>query len=294
MAFLRINGLDVSAMVDDFELLDVSVEGYERTVSDSLEGVTYAVKKQITFTTEPLTRADAVAIEGWVRGRGHYWSFSRTDAATTRFSLNSNEGGLTFSTGTSGASGFFGAHSLQVDNAASRTATAQFGSNGDWTIAFYTANGSSPDFIATTVKSLAGTRTNSLAGVSVATIACISVTAASGFLEVRLRGRLASTPLTSATASFDELRVMPYSVTTAMLGALQTTSWIPTGGPALMPYVTVSGDALQNADIDATSTGEPGPITMKGFVESFQVEPMVIGGAFTYNGRRLRVKLVEK
>lgn len=296
MAFLRINGLDVDALVDDFEMEDVSNEAYDRAINESLEGITYSVKKQITFTTPPMTASAALALEGWVRGLGHFWNFSRVDSASTRWSLYSNDGGNLFSAGTSSSSVFQSQpNALRLNSSGTSNATAQFGSEGDWTISYWQASAETPAYQPIQVTSLGGTLSKFCGGVSATTIRSLAASATTDYLTVTLRGRLAvAGSTTAATCHFSDVRVLPYSATTAMLASMQTTNWMPAGGMALLPFVTVSGDVLAKADVNAIGTGEAGPITMKGFVETIEMTPAVVSGSFSTSHRRLRVKLIEK
>lgn len=297
MAFLRIEGLPVDALIEDFEISDQSVEAFNRTLGDSLEGISYSDKKEISLTTPPLDPLSARSLEGWVRGRRHLWTFNRVDGATTRFTRFSDDGGLALplSGYTSTASALFGAWAIQINPAITNTVTATFGSEGDWTVAVYhKAVITNASYTFYCVRSIGGVIDYFQSAASVSVIYNLSATAASGFLRANLIGRLGTTN-SNATSHFDNLIMAPYAFTYEMIQSAATPTYGLTAlGNTRPPYVTVFGDGLHKADINANGAGEPGPMICKGFVETVDTEPVVLNGAFQYNARRLKIRLLEK
>jgi hypothetical protein len=295
MAFLRIEGVAVDSLIDTFDISDQSVESYNRTANDRLEGITYSDKKEVSFTTPPLAPAEARALEGLVRGRRHAWSFERVDGATTRYTQYSADGGLTLSSAaTSTASAFFGTWGLQLNSAVQTTATALFGSEGDWTIGVYQkVPATSASYVFYCLRGT-GTAATAFTGTTVAaTLGFLQYSAASGFLSARLFG--STVGATSATAHYDGLFMAPYAISDAMLAAAATPLFgLPVTGPTRPPFVTVFGDGLHKPDTNLNGAGEPGPMVCKGFVGTVETVPVVLNGTFQYNARRLQIRLLEK
>lgn len=296
MAFLNIDGLEVPVLVDEFELRDASVETYGRNADDSLQGSTYSVKREMSFVTEPMTVANARALEGWVRGRRHQWTFDRLDGATTRFTRYSDEGGLLLaSAGTlTGNSPTFGTWSLVLSTSAvTACATATFGSEGDWSVSVQHKLTAATQFFSYTTRSRAGVIDSLFNNAAYGTVGFLNITAVSGFLQVILSGRNdgnGTAAGSSATSVFENLKIYPYALTDAMdltfLGG-----GISTGLSSPAPFVKVTGDCLLEANVSGASG--PGPVICKGFVESIPTEPLVVD-TFDYDARQLRVKLVQR
>lgn len=298
MAFLRVDGLVIEVLVEDFTLNDVSVESYGRNVDDSFQGVTYSPKKEMAFETVPMTVADARAHEGWLRGRKHQWTFDRVDGATTRFTRFSADGGLVLASGAScGTSPLFGTWCLQLNGSAvTACATATFGSEGDWSISVYHHGSSNATFTSYGARSRSGLIRAFANGASVGTVGFLNVTASSGNLLVTLSGRDSSSTIAgaTATASYENVAIYPYALTDSMFSSLASPRFgLPAAGPCAPPFVIVTGDALFEANVTATESAEPGPCVCKGFVESIPTEPLVVG-TFDYDARQLRVKLVQR
>lgn len=296
MAFIRIEGLALDSLVEDYEISDQSVEAFNRTIGDSLEGLTYSDKKQITLTTPPLDPSTARSIEGWVRGRRHLWTFNRADGATTRYTRYSDDGGLGFSSlATSTSSALFSVWSQQLGSGGINTTTALFGSEGDWTVGVYAkvpATNATYSFYCT--RSVGGTLSSFTDTVSSATLYIFQLTPASGFLTVRLHGKVPSTG-TSATVHFDNLIIAPYAFTNEMIASSSTPRFgLPSNGHTRPPFVTVFGDGIHKPNTGLNNANEPGPMVCKGFVETVETIPVVLNGSFQYNARRLKIRLLEK
>lgn len=293
MAFLRINGLEVDALVDDFSLEDVSVEDYRRSAADSLEGLTFSVKKQISFTTPYMTAADAYALEGWIRGRQHYWDFQRIDTATTRFNLASKDAGISFSNGTSTSSTLFGRYALQSASGNTSRATVSFGSEGDWTVHFYGRAAASGNYVSYGAVSRNGVITAWEGTTSAATIRMAQISVASGYLGLALAGT--DSAGVSATTNFCGVTIARYAFTTTMFLSLASAYLGGSStGYARPPFVTVSGDCLQSHAKTWNGAGEKGPMTCKGFVEQSEVYPVIINGALNASARKMTFRLTEK
>lgn len=292
MAFLRVNGLEISAQVAGFGLNDESVDNYSRSVSDSMEGITYSVKKNYEFETVPLQLDEAHALEGWLRGIGHLWSFSRRDPATTRFTRTSADAGLILSSGTVATDAVYGSHALMVLSAATSTATASFGAEGDWSIFGYQKVGTAT-YSSYAVRSRNGVVEAFQAGASVATVRFVALSASSGYLGMALLGR--NNAGSSATALYDNVAMVPYALTDSMVTSLASCYYgMPTTGPAKPPFVTITGDALQRGSVAVNEVGERGGQSAKGYVIASNPIPVSIDGGFRYNARTLEVRLVEK
>jgi hypothetical protein len=292
-AFLRINGLEISSLIDGFEINDESVENYSRSASDSLEGLTFSVKKDIKFSTSFMTAADAYSLENWVRGRRHYWSFERQDGSTTRFTLSSADAALSFSRGSLFTPSLRWTYALQLLSNASSNATATFGSEGDWSVHFYHRLKTTAPYVSYGAVSRNGTITAWEGTASATTIRMASISVASGYLGLSLRGL--DSAGAQASVLFDCVSIMPYALTTTMFLALASAYW---GGSTLgqprPPFIEVYGDCLQTNSKTFNGAGEKGPFYAKGLVEDTEVQPVVLNGAVNGSARRMSFRLVEK
>ena len=301
MAFLRIDGFAVDVMIDGFDLSNVAVESYGRALNDSLEGVTYSEKKELSFTTQPLKMEDAHALEGWVLGLQSYWSFERTynpaTGVTTAFTQTSTDAGFLFSGGTlSSVSTLWGAQrwTLRMLTSATGAATTFFGSEGSWTIhGYHIAHGGGP-WQSFGIRSYNGSIPQAyLGGASISTLPFMSYSTSSGFLGVVLAGK--TTAGTGATAQYTALSMSKFAWSEGMLLAASTPQFgLASTGYVRKPFVSVTGDALQSRLVPCNGAGEQGPMIAKGFVESFSVQPVTVNGVFRYNARALQVMLTEK
>lgn len=303
MAFLRIDGFAVDALVDDYQLEDATIESYGRTpLGDTLEGVTYSPKKSIRFRTPPLTPQDAQALEGWVRGDGHRWSFARrrvlSAGATTVFTRASEDAGYSFSGASiygSTVSTLWGnqVFSLAVVSSGTTSATVAFGSEGNWTVhGYHLASGDGP-WRSFAGRSYAGTVQWTINGASVGSVPFLSVTAASGVLGARLAGRTSAG--VSATAQFAAVSIDRFGWSDDMLVSAASVGWgLASTGYTRRPFVVVTGDGLQSRAVPCNGAGEVGPWVAKGFAETFDVQPVTLDGVFRYNARSLSVRLEEK
>lgn len=293
MAFLRIDGYAVDVMVEDFESSDVSVESFERSSNDLLQGITYSVKHAIAFRTPPLTPDESHQLEGWIRGRKHLWTFDRTVAGSTSYTTYSADAGLNIAGGTSAVSPLFGIFSHLLASGASSSATATFGSEGDWTVAGYQKLTSETTYKPFAVRSKGGTITGFYNGASISTVGFVQVSAASGFFGFGLSGK--NSAGSNATAHYDAVSMAAFAYTDGMVAALSSPGYNTVAtGPAVPPYVILTGDALPRSRVAANLAGEPGPMVAKGFVESHAVQPANIDGVFYPASKMLTVRLLEK
>ncbi len=291
MSFLRVEGYELDVMVEDFSITDASIEGFSRTLSDSYEGLTYARKKQISFGTPPMSEADCIALEGWIRGLYHSWSFERPGGGTTRFTLASSDAGLSLSAGSLASQSLYGSWALRLATAATSCATTTFGSEGDWTVFGY-HRASTATYAPFAARSKSGTIDAWLGGATVATLRFLTVTAASGYLTPMLIGRISTGSF--SIVHYDALRIAPFALTDGMIGALNSAyQYVPTSGPGRAPFVIVSGTALpQGGPTTITESGER-VWTAKGFAGSIDTMPAVVDGV-RENARSLRVTLIQK
>lgn len=308
MAFLRIDGYPVDVLIDNFDVDDVSIESYSRgAFTDGLEGLTYSKKKRLTFETPPLSVEEAAALEGWVRGEGHRWSFSRSvrpggpllGTTTVTFSRTSADSSYTLT----GASNFGStvstlwanqAFSLGLVPGATSTVTVLFGSEGNWTISgYHIAVSGSAGWQPFVVKSYNGVVRSYTSGASVASIPYLAYTAASGFLSAQVQGETVTG--TTATAQYAALSLDRFAWTEEMiLSAATPALGLASTGFARRPFVVVTGDALQGRYVPCNGANEFGPMVCKGYTESFSARPVVVDNVFRYNARAVRVVLEEK
>jgi len=299
MAFLRVDGLAIEVLVDGITDDDGTIESYVRGAGaqDDLIGTTYSSKRSYTFETPPLPLADAVALAGWVRGRGHHWSFQTPDGATTRFSLVSEEAGLALTVGSSTSSALFGTWGMMLRSSRTSSVTASFGSEGDWSVVAYHRSTAGQPYLAHTVRSRDGVVDYWLSGATVPgpyiSTDPLSVTASSGRLGVLLSGRTSLG--TSATSQFGALKIFPFALTDEMILSLATPfHGNPTTGFARKPYVAVTGDMLTEGGPAVNGAGERGGRAFKGSTSGTAIQPVVTADGFKYNARAVTIQLVQR
>jgi len=76
MSFLRVNGLDIDVMVDDFSYEIETINDFQRGAEDLLEGSVHAYKRILSITTNFMTKEEAYSLENWVCGNFHVWDFA--------------------------------------------------------------------------------------------------------------------------------------------------------------------------------------------------------------------------
>jgi hypothetical protein len=295
MAFLRINGWDIDSMIGQHEIKDVSVQSFQRNAFDQLEGNVFSTKKEITFTTPPLTVSDAYAVEGWITGKRHLFNFDKPSSGTLIFTPYSADAGLYMSGATSGATACFGNWSCYVASAGAATTTVMFGSEGDWAIHLYhrTYTTTSPKWDNHGVVSRKGVITAWLNNASAATCRVVQITTSSGFTGIKLVGYTSGGVATSC--QFDHVSIMKFAATSEQFASLSscyfglgTTHW------ARPPFITVTGDGLPMGSVVHNLANELGPLYCKGFLEDVELTPCVLNGAFNKNARQLTFTLTER
>lgn len=282
MSFVKINGLDVD--VDRDGGLDRSyadVEYYERSEGMTLEGCTHREVREYSFSV-PVVRTDAgnQALRGWIKGRGHHWTFERVDGATTRFTKFPTDGGPGFgSSSTLSSTSKFGTWGISVGLGLTSTASVSFGSEDRYSVSVWKRDSGGTYVLCTVVAD--GTTTTSYAGAAgtatTTAFAWLTLSAASGHLGVGLIGK--NQAGTDAAAIYDGLMVVPYALTTTQLAARNART---VAEPAF-PYVELDGDCLEDLQ----------PLVVKGFIGSEASEQITERGAVV-NVRIPTVRLVQR
>jgi hypothetical protein len=297
MAFLRINGFDLSTMIEDFNVTDASIEAFDRTVGMTLDGVTYAQKKEYTLTTNYMSASVAFAVENIVRGNTMLWTWNGETTAT--YSQASLESATMISSSQASVAtlALFGTYSMTM-GAALTTHTAQFatsfGKEGDFTFATWCRayNSGTYQFMAFTKR---GSSTMAwIAGASVSTLNNLLISAASGSATFTLLGSQPSA-FSQAAVQFGPVFISPFSYPNELFLSMASPYFAcPTTGFVRPPFVLVSGEMLQTNNNVVNLSSEYGGIAFKGFVETIESRPVRINGAFLYNARRLKIKLIER
>lgn len=283
MSFLDINGLAVNVAYGSFQRNTADVETFGRTEGHTYEGVLYAAKRQWSFEVPyDLTEAVTISNEGWLKGRGHYWTFDRVDGATTRFNRFSTDGGpgLTAAQLTNVATPKFGTWGGEVTGSLASTVTVTFGSEGRYSVSVWRRERSGA---ASGIYRLCSTVANGITTTSYlgseATSAFstfLALSAASGILSVQLKG------VTESGASmpivYDGLMIVPYALSTTQLAARNAR----TSAEPNFPYVEFDGDICEDVL----------PIVVKCFVKDHEITQAQSGG--TTNVRALSVEMIEK
>lgn len=114
MAFLRVNGIEISVANDSAEVTPEVVGESGRAPDGSLWVHRTSVKGGYSFSTTPRTAKEAIALTMLLLGEGHVWPFS------SALGLYSSRGALITSSGAAiartGAAGKFGTDSATVPN----------------------------------------------------------------------------------------------------------------------------------------------------------------------------------
>lgn len=261
--FLSLNDLEYDVSVDDLDVDYVDASSFARSENLTLDGVTYREVREWSFEV-PVWDSGRVAeaYRGWLKGRGHYWTFQRVDGSTTRFNKYSADGGPGFDfnlTGATASLAKFGSWAMMVHSGDTSSVTVGFGSEGRYSISLWKRDSGGTHVLCSAVYDGATTIYKAGAdgnGVTTAFAWC-TLSAASGSLGIGLQGENQSG--TSATAVYSGLMVVPYALTTAQLTARNGRT---TAEPAF-PYLELDGDF--NEDLS--------PILVKGFVESETFNP---------------------
>lgn len=290
MSFLRINGLEIPAMVDGFEYGVEVINDFTRGAEDFLEGATHAVKRTITFDTPYYDRHEAYAIENWVRGNIYFWDFNQrqwdTSAELAFESDNTN-----FQ-----ADPLFSPYALRPSFASitiNRLPESVFLREDGCSIGAWTRISPDPFKFGCTTYGTTGaisysgdTPTANIYNVAFGSVGlspAISGTPINKTLNYGILHRSSvDSILVSSIAQHGGLVYAPFQFTPEMVTVLHERTEIPSYGLPRRGFVAVSGDCL-------LGNGETGDA-------QFMVAHAVIEGVEYISGarRRLRVKLTEK
>ena len=292
MAFIRIDGHEVDALIEGFSAGDDSVESFVRGSSNNLVGQNFARKQSISFETKWLAPADAFALENWVRGDKATWTFDRVTPSTTRFTPYSADGKGILTNVTVCSTPAFGYHCGLIIPGAISYLSANLDDTQDWTLHFY-HRPSAASFISYGVRKQNGTVSAWQDVASATTTRMVDVIKSSGLTFFLLNPK--TNAGASATSQYDAVTVAPFAYTDAMLTSIATPPYsMLAEGPTKPPFVVVTGDCLLADTVQVNGAGETGAIYAKGFVRSSEVRPVVIDGTFRYNARKLVIELQER
>lgn len=312
--FLTINGLEVR--LTGFEEIPQDERVVERGGNTGLDGTIYALKRSWAFETEPLPPDEAEAVVGWIEGRGVQFSFDRPATNTTRFSLSADDGMVMTAFPTASSTAIsraavwrssdkkHGTWALQISGVSvsydgtstthpfsytSFTAGFGFGSAGKVSLSYWAKSGAvasytllstiwDPYTSETTASFYVGTTATlpDANGLPFRTTSVFSSTV--DYCSFRL---LSGESINSVSTSlFDAVLLVPYALTSDMLGARNGRS--AAEGP--LPFVYIGGHAL----------ADPNEVLVKGFVNERQPTQCVIDGVFYDNAEILSGTLVEQ
>lgn len=278
MPFLKLNDLEIDVGVDDLEVEYTDAQAFQRGEAMTLEGTMYREIREWSFEVPVWDNGlEAEAFRGWIKGRGHYWTFSRRDGATTRFNKYSADGGPGFDLNMRPATtalAKFGTWGLLLNDNKTTSVDVGFGSEGRYSISVWKRDNSGNQILCSAISDGATLRYKAGAtgnGITTA-FAWATISAVSGSMSVSLIGK--DTSGTNATAAYSGLMIVPYSLTTDQLTARNGR----TAAEPVFPYLELAGDFSE----DVTS------VIVKGFVDSEQFNPTV---SVT---RTPRVRLIQK
>ena len=283
--FCAVNGLDLN--VSDFAEDSDDVEAFGRGGGLDFEGVSYGERRKWQFTTPPYTAEDSDSLKGWLKGRGHQWTFEYVDAATTRFTFYSQEGGLglSFASGaTYSSTSKFGLWALQVHAGGSAVSTtATFGAERGCSMSVWRRVPSDGDtyelcsitWDGATLRYYAGA---SGTGVTTAFAWTTGTGVTYGYFPLVLEGQ--NNAGSNVTVIFDGLWLVPYTLSTSMLSARAQRTEVE----GSFPYVKLAGMALRdNREVE-----------VKGFVTGREPRQLVIDGQFRPNREEISGTFVER
>jgi hypothetical protein len=286
MPMLVVNGLEIPVMVDGADSARVNVEQWGRAIDDSLQGTAYSRKRAASVDTGPMTSPLARALEGWCTGEGYFWSFgqnrSYASGTTTVFTRVSDGGESALTTGVENVVTYAGLNALFLDDTPQVAyASCVIPDGSDWSVAFHHLSGATRTFCV--INSVNDVLTFYRDGVSGATINCFVSDAVVGpRVDWALFG-YAHNSNTPADIRYEGVQFRPYVLGTEAMRAAAEDA-IPLGVSSGAPFVWCYGDILQHNT----------PKLYKITVDSEDLEPAVLDGAFAYSARRLQLKLVER
>ncbi len=232
MAYLKLNGAELSVLVDSPPSMERDKLGLERMLFDGTWNKTIRATKRVWsgFETEPMSRDDAYAWLRFLDGDGHSWSFN----AVSDFKYSSK--GLPIQTGsptriTAAPAPKFGAGALQI--AAGAEATWATGLTGQWTLMVWKHDGAAWHHYI--VRSDASKWVDG-----------VSSGAANAFLTVDGDGdaHLGDTGA-GANQHFDDFVALPFMVTSTMAAAFGTA----TVAFSSLPKLTATGDFIADSSL---------------------------------------------
>jgi hypothetical protein len=261
MAFLTLNGIELGGDIAADSLPEPRREIGETSsaFNGTLRKSRQAIKRDIEFSTTPLTSADALAWESFLQGLGEHWGFNTSLYGSKGTGPNSG-----YVASNPSGTPKFGAAVLRVTaSTGSITYAAALGSN--WTAMFWryeSAVWHHYTVLSDGKKWLDGVR----ADATVTTWFAVS------------GGSAALTNVTGAAVDYDDLVLLPFLV---------PTTWPEAFGVAAsafseLPKLTAAGDIIQEAST-RTVLGEATPSALK----------VHISGTLRTNARTLAVKLME-
>jgi hypothetical protein len=291
---IKINGIDISHLAEDFNVEDVSVESFERGARSALEGMHWATKKQIEFTTAPLTPDEARALEGWILGEMHLWTFSgkQVNSEELAGSLYSKDSGLELYYSFSGSEALtpiyhtYDTYAVKgfraltwAETSVLRGATTGINVSHDWSVCVYRADADvSPlNRQLFSVVSRNGVVTRYIDG-AVSFHSVLDRLPQPAIFEIVLR-RVASPAAT--TPLFSHLMLMPFALTPEMLTQLAAADTSELPRP---PFVQVTGELMPKAE----------GMVAKAFISGHDVIPATIDGVFYPDSRQLTITLTER
>jgi hypothetical protein len=281
MPFLALNGLEIDVeLADSVDRDYADAADFARSEGLTIEGTHYRELREFAFTIPAQKTSQEIQSQrGWIKGRGHHYTFERADGATVRFNRFSTDGGPGFDTSLTQTSATvkFGTWAARLAGNATSTATVGFGSEDRYSVSVWRAC-SSQSYQLCTVVANGTTTTSYVAGLATTAFPWMTLSAASGSLAITLKGKRVD-GTTSATVHYDGMMVVPYALTTLQLAARGAR----TAAEPQFPYVELSGDVLEGT----------GSIVVKGTVESDMIEQVKEGGVLV-NLRVPKVRLVER
>lgn len=287
---IKINGIDISHLAEAFDVEDVSVESFERGARSTLEGMHWATKKQIEFTTAPLTPDEARALEGWVLGEMHLWTFSgkpvnSEELAGTLLSKDSGLvlapiiGVITPTYHTYDTHAMKGYRSLAWSESTFLIGvTTGINNSHDWSACVYRASADDSPLNRQlfSLVSRNGVVTQYIDDVEIAHTVLDYVQHSIRF-EILLRK---GTPSVTSPI-YSHLMVMPFALTPEMLTQLVAADISELPRP---PFVQVTGELMPRAE----------GMIAKGFISAHDVIPATIDGVFYPDSRQLTITLTER
>lgn len=292
MAFLTVNGLDISVLVDQHGSQSQDVEYFTRAQDDSFQGRTYARKNTYSLVTEPMTSERAQALTEWLQGDHTRWYFGTSQAypsgVTFTFSRTDINGAYAWGSGasTDSAVGSIVGLSLELASNGTTSVTLPLADPDNWTFSMWQR--SSTFAAGLFVVSVTNGSINSWYGTSATAMHSIATVHSFSFVQdgtsigLTMRGRNGLTT-TNQIVRFRAVSYMPLGANLAMAQAILNQDGQMFLDP---PFVEASGDLFRKRP----TLNRP----VKVFVRQEEVEPLALDGGFEYDSRRLMLDIVER